>query len=191
MAKNFNKMVAEYNEYSASVMVPHLNRVLSFQSWSPPVCNWVKLNFDAYVPTGINHGLGVVVRDHHGQVLIAAVRRCKANWSADVCEATAALYALQLAARFGFDYVHLEGDSLTVISAIDGNVEGSSPIHLIYDHILSWCCAFSGFCCSFVRRNGNTVAHSMARWDTGLANEMICMPPIPQGLQTLAKLDLY
>ena len=46
------------------------------------------------------------------------------------------------------------------------------------------------FDCSFVRRNGNTLAHLIVRWDTRLANEKICTNPFPQGLLTLSDLIL-
>lgn len=64
----------------------------------------------------------------------------------EVCEAKAALYGLQLAARYGYRLLHLEGDALSVITAVDKNVEGSSPVHLVYDQILSYSYSFTGFC---------------------------------------------
>ena len=63
-------------------------------------------------------------------------------------------------------------------------------LHLFYDSIFALSTCFLNFSCSFVRRNGNSVAHLIARWDTILVNEKIYMDPFPQGLQTLAELDL-
>ena len=41
----------------------------------------------------------------------------------DMSEAVAALFGLKVAARFGFDYVQLEGDSLNVVSSIENRVQ--------------------------------------------------------------------
>lgn len=94
------------------------------------------MNFDAYVPTNAICCLGVVFCDREGRILVADVRRVKAGWPAVVSEAATALFGLQVAARHGFECVHMEGDSLSVIAAVESNVEGSSPLHLLYEHIL-------------------------------------------------------
>ena len=76
---------------------------------------------------------------------------------------------------------------MNVVSAIVSNVEGSFPIHHFYDCIADFSSCLLGFRCSFVRRFGNTLAHLVARWDTGLTKEKICTDPFPQVLLTLAK----
>ncbi|CAO2822409.1 unnamed protein product [Amaranthus hypochondriacus] len=162
----------------------------SFTNWCPPISGWVKVNFDAHVNYCTERGLGVVFRDDHGKLLLAAVRRNRCNWDVDVSEAAAALFGVELAVRFGYNNIQLEGDFMNVISAIENNVDGLSPIHLFYDHIVALCSSLSGFGCSHIKRAGNTLAHLVARWDTGLAYEKVCMDPFPQGLQTLAELDL-
>ena len=95
-------------------------------------------------------------------------------------QAAAALLCLESAARYGFEYVQLECDALNMLTAINGGMDGSSPLHLIYDSIVALCPNFMGFSCSFVKRNGNTLVHLVARWDIGSANEKIWMDPFPQ-----------
>ena len=110
-----------------------------------------------------------------------------------VCECVRGYYCpfwCRAAVRFGYNNVILEGDSLSVVSVIVSNVEGSSPIHHFYDCIADFSSCLLGFWCSFVRRNGNTLAHLLAKWKTRLANEKINTDPFPQGLLTLAELDL-
>ena len=162
--------------------VPQQFGVTQYQSWHPPRDGWVKVNFDANVTDGADRGLGVVIRDHLRKIVVAGVRRVKARWSVEVSEAAAALFGLEIAVRFGFGKVQLEGDAMGVVSAIYNGLEGSSPLHLYYDSIFASSTGFSNFCCSFARRSGNSLAHLVARWDTGLANEKICMKLFPQGL---------
>lgn len=98
----------------------------------------------------------------------------------EISEAAATLFGIQVADRHNFGLVHIEGDALIVISAISNRLEGSSPINLFFDHMFSLIKSFFGFHCNFVKRHGNTLDHSIARWDIGVANEKICMAPFPQ-----------
>ncbi|XP_057539176.1 uncharacterized protein LOC130817471 [Amaranthus tricolor] len=177
---NFHKLIRDFNQYASKVHVPCQESLLKFQSWCPPHEGWVKINFDAHVGVGLYRGLGVVIRDDNGKLLIAGVRRVNSNWSVEMCEAATAMFGVELAVRFRYRYVQLEGDSLTVVRAIENRVEGFSPIHLIYDDIFYLCTSFLDFGCSFVSRNDNTLAHLVAKWDSGAANEKICMDSFPK-----------
>ena len=129
-------------------------------------------------------------RDAHGTVPLTGARRFMANWSVHITEAAAAMFAIELAQRLGYGDIYLEGDSLTVLNAISKKEAGSTYFHTLLDHTLALISCFPSFKCSFVRRHGNTVAHMIARQDTGNAMEKICMAPFPLTLQTLVDLDL-
>ncbi|CAO2828108.1 unnamed protein product [Amaranthus hypochondriacus] len=105
-------------------------------------------------------------------------------------ELAAAVFALEIAQRMEFTHIVLEGDAQTVINTIARKDSGLAPIFSMYDsvHVLS--SFFGTFSCSAIRRSGNTVAHMVARWDTGIAHEKICMEPFPTSLRALADLDL-
>lgn len=148
------------------------------------------MNFDAHVGGFSKRGLGVVIKDHNGSLLAARVRTFEASSGVEASEAMAGLFGIALALRLGYDYIQLEGDALTVVQAIEAKKEGCSPLHHVYDCIFALCYRCKGFGCSYVNRAGNTAAHCVARWDPGVANEKICMNPFPQGLLTLAELDL-
>ena len=180
LAGSFNRLVVDYSMYSSQVMIHHPVRFPHFHSWSPPPSGWVKVNVDAYVVSGAYRGLRAVIRNDKGVVLVAGVRKVVARWSVDICETTAAQFGVELALRFGYSYVNLEGDSMNIMSVIESNVEGSSPIHHIFDCIFYLSSSFFGFGCSFVRRNANTLGHLVARWDTGLANEKDLYRTFPQ-----------
>ena len=173
-------MVRDFNDYAVKVHITPRDSLLLFGSWNKPRTGWVKVNVDAHVDSGMVRGLGAVIRDENGCILVAGVRRIHALLNVDTCEAAAALLGVQLASRFGFQFVQLEGDSLNVVKAIEQRIEGASPIHLFYDCILSSSSSFSGFSCSFVHHKGNSLAHAVARWDTDLAIEKIYMEPFPK-----------
>lgn len=119
---------------------------------------------------------------------MAAVRRIKSNMGVEESELAAAVFALEIAQRI--THIVLEGDAQTVINTINRKDCRLAPIFALYDsvHALSSC--FVNFTCSAVRRSGNTVAHMIARWDTGIAHDKICMEPFPSSLRALEDLDL-
>lgn len=99
-------------------------------------------------------------------------------------------FVLEIAVRMGYENIILDGDSISVINNIKKKDTGFSPIYAMYDYVHVLSASFGSFSCSFVRRSGNTVAHSSARWDTGIALEKICMEPFPNGFKALVDLDL-
>lgn len=145
LAMSFHKLVADFNQYADKTHIPFYEPLLKFQNWNPPYEGWVKINFDAHVGARSSRGLGVVIRDVVGKLLAAGIRRVRAKWSFDVCEAAAALFGAELVVRLGHRLVQLEGGSLNVVHAIENRVKGSSPIHLIYDDIAFCCSKFVAF----------------------------------------------
>ncbi|XP_021866523.1 uncharacterized protein [Spinacia oleracea] len=191
VAAGFVRLNEEYSLYNAKVSGTTMSHVCtSNASWLPPPSNCVKLNVDAHVLEGNGVSFGAVIRDEEGKLLVAAVKRIGANWQPEMAEAGAARYGVELARRLGYSSVILESDSLKVVRAIKTRQEGVSPIYILYDDIVGTCSEFFQFMCVHVRRTGNTLAHCIARWETGIDSERICMNSFPQSLTTLAELDL-
>ena len=109
LATGFNRLVADYIQYLSKVVIYHLIKFSHFHSWSPALPGWFKVNFDAYVVVGANRGLGAVVQDDKGTLLVAGVRRMLSKWFVNVPEAIAAHFGVELAVRFGYNNVILEG----------------------------------------------------------------------------------
>ena len=97
---------------------------------------------------------------------------------------------MELARDMGFNCVHLEGDSLSVIRSIMENKKGVAPIFLFYEHIASLKKLFTSFLCSHVYKGGNIVAHHVASWHVENATELVFVSDFPQGLLALAFSDL-
>lgn len=99
-------------------------------------------------------------------------------------------FALEISRRMGYEYVHLEGDSLMVINAITMEEQGSAHIHLLLDQIAEIVQYFAYFSCSFVCRYENIVAHMIARCDTSNAHEKVCKQPFRPSLLSLVDPNL-
>ncbi|XP_021734159.1 uncharacterized protein LOC110700884 [Chenopodium quinoa] len=194
VAAGYAKLVEDYGEYVKKVgCVPVVGRsnglVSNAAGWFCPTSGVVKVNVDAYVCAGSMVGLGAVVRDDRGKLLVAGVK-CIPFTTPAIAEGLAARYGLSIAKRFGFNIVHVESDATSVIRGVQGKRRGMTPTHLIYEDIRHDKAFFDVCVFSHVRRACNTVAYHIARWDTGTCDELVCTEPFPQSTITLAELDL-
>ncbi|KAI5321743.1 hypothetical protein L3X38_030814 [Prunus dulcis] len=93
--------------------VPPTNIV---RHWSPPNGNFVKINVDAAVNLLIGfRGLGVVIRDSMGDLMLAAYKGLHGMFSPKATELYATIMGLQIASQIGHCYVILEMDAKEII----------------------------------------------------------------------------
>ena len=133
------------------------------KTWIPPPPSWINLNFDAAIREGKTF-VAVTGRDQEGKFVAA--------WEEQLCpgsplsgEANAALWAIQRAANASFKNVVIEGDSWNVIEPLRN--QESTPhwsIKSVVEDILYFAKGFDNVNFSFVLREGNEVAHLLARW---------------------------
>lgn len=191
IAVGFVKMKADYCRYKDKVhQQAHIPREPAVSSWSPPPTSFVKLNVDAHVPHEGGVSFGMVLRDEWGSLLAAGVKRLSVNWKPDMAEAGAVRFGLEVVRSMGFENMVLESDALSVVRAIVDRRRGAAPIFLFFEDIFDISLSFSNFRCVHVKRSGNTVAHSVARWDAVVGTTYVCTNLFPQSLQTLVALDL-
>ncbi|XP_021765431.1 uncharacterized protein LOC110729946 [Chenopodium quinoa] len=158
-------------------------------SWARPCSGMVKINCDAHL--GVTTGLGVVIRDEEGMILVAAMCKEYAGWAPEVAEAAACRYGLQLAARLGYTSVILESDAAKVVNGVKKMAGNLTPFSVLVDDICALSHCFVAFSISHVKRAGNTLAYNVARWDSSGCIERVCLGPFPQSLLSSAEIDLY
>ena len=144
--------------------VHRLIRPVSPVRWIPPIFPLYKVNFDGafFSKTGAA-GLGVVMRDHSGNVIGAMTERVRIPSSPAVVEALACRRALFFAKELSIFEVSVEGDAEFIIKAIlAGDSANPEYGHVISD-ILSLAADFRYCIFSHVKRIGNIVAHFLAK----------------------------
>lgn len=77
-----------------------------------------------------------------------------------------------------------------MINAINSNVQGASPLYLIYEDVGKLSKSSNSFVISHVKRGRSTVAHLVARWNTQGSSELVYMNSFPQSIIIWAELDL-
>ena len=133
-------------------------------------------------------GLGVVIRNGHGQVLASLSEQIHLPFSLDMVEAMAAARATSFALEAGLSSFILEGDAQAVIKILNSEEESFSP----FDHILAsakYLTDTSRISCSHVRRIGNFVAHNLAKHARHVSGYKVWMEDVPPHLFSVLLAD--
>ncbi|KAL2940334.1 hypothetical protein RDABS01_007177 [Bienertia sinuspersici] len=165
IVERVKRQVEEFGKYNASIYAKPKEGKGSIRAgnWQPPPNGVIKINADATVSDNGWVGLGVVARNTKGEVLFAATRRSKARWVPAVAEAKAMVMAVKLGRRFGCEHVTFETDCQEIASRLSKGVSLSTELDLILGDIMSLCAGFRTLTWSHVSREGNFVAHHLAR----------------------------
>ncbi|XP_062005491.1 uncharacterized protein LOC133722603 [Rosa rugosa] len=148
-------------------MVHHQNKGAQSQNkvnWAPPPMGTLKFNFDGAcdVKRGVC-GLGIVFRDHQGHLKGALAVPQVGNLPPRSVEALALLHGLQFAAHVGFTNIDIEGDALSVIDTLHESSEDLSYEGHLIEEIEFLIKSFPSYSSHFVRREGNEIAHRLAK----------------------------
>ncbi|KAF2317081.1 hypothetical protein GH714_011620 [Hevea brasiliensis] len=155
----------------------------SVQGWSFPGQGNFKLNVDASISGAGRIGYGMVVRDHHGHVLMFASSIFMGSNDPAQAEISIIRYALSLAIDAGFKSLKVESDAKTTIDALRGGAP-FSPYHAnIFADVLYIKFCFR-FCCF---QTTNELAHHLT-CEAFLRDrrEIIWMEDLPIQLRAIA-----
>ena len=132
--------------------------------WKPPPPNSIKVNFDGAVfSNSYEAGVGVVVWNERGEVRAALSKKIVMPSLVEVLEVLAARRVAIFANELGFKNVCFEGDAKGVVRSIKEEDSSNAFMgHLVKD-FKSLAGLFQTYSISHVRRQGNSVAHALAR----------------------------
>ncbi|KAL0008379.1 hypothetical protein SO802_009881 [Lithocarpus litseifolius] len=163
----------------------------SQKHWLPPPPECFKDNFDgAMFNESDEAGLGVVIRNSRGQVMVALSEKIKKPPSVVALELLAARRAAVLVSETGFQNSVFEGDSLAVVKSLQGSgMENSAVGHILKD-TLSIVSLLKSFSFSHVIRQGNAVAHALAQRARLSFPLQVWMESVPPDLNAVLLADL-
>ncbi|XP_065637528.1 uncharacterized protein LOC136070886 [Quercus suber] len=170
---------------NAAVTRPQ-NRV----QWRPPPANCVKLNFDGAIFSELGKaGLGVVVHDCHGNAIASLSEQAPLPFAPVIVEAMAAARAITFAQELGLQEFMLEGDSVAVINTL----QSAEPSLTSYGHLLdsakSTLVSSKCIACTHIRRDGNKVAHNLAKHARHVRGLSVWVEDIPPHLHDVLFAD--
>ncbi|XP_023885283.1 uncharacterized protein LOC111997430 [Quercus suber] len=132
--------------------------------WKAPPQNKYKINYDGAISNAKNKaGIGVVVRDYNSEVMASLIQQLEQAYQPVEVEAIAACKAVEFGNEIGVDFAIVEGDSEVIVKALRINDNGLTPFAPLINDISLFLGLFSELSYSHIRRDGNKVAHSLAR----------------------------
>lgn len=161
--KKSNDMLEEYRKANAGVFMERASRTNA--KWSPPEHDFVKVNVDVAVNSKDDkYGLGMVVRNSEGVVLVAASATKWPFESVERSELEAIQWAIEIIKEHQWKKVVIEGDAQNVTKALKQQIHRSFHNQILVDNILASTAELDNVSFSFCFREANSVAHRLAKW---------------------------
>lgn len=158
------RLVEDHGKYSKRIYgAVRKSAGRSARVWSAPPEGFIKVNCDASLSVNGWSGLGAVARDSDGAVLFAATRRTRGECPPELAEGRAVLVVVKLARKYGLRKVIIEGDCQGLMSRLSKASTYFSDLDSILDDVFYFSSSFDYVSWSHVRRDGNYVAHHLAR----------------------------
>ena len=132
--------------------------------WRNPPPGKYKINCDMAISmTTKMVGVGVVVRDDQGRVILAQGKSISAMYDLATGEAMAALVAVDLCRDMGVFDVILEGDSLEVVNSINEDLNSRRRYGHLLDDMKMVLSSFRSWEVMHVKRDANMAAHRLTK----------------------------
>jgi ribonuclease HI len=139
-------------------------RVVFKRTWEKPRSSFLKLNVDAtFSVDDMSGAVGAVIRDAHGNFVIASSKFLQNVSSPAMAEAQAMLHGLELANSIGCNALEAESDSIEVITYFSGEVEMWNEATAVYADCITITSMIGKVEYKHCLRETNEVAHLIAR----------------------------
>ena len=190
-----NKITEHARERQLEALAPSANHSLHRgqhqMAWSPPEAQRCKKNYDTASFVEDNKaGLGIVIRNSDGHTLVSLTQQIPLPATVIEIEALAARRAMELALELSLDNIVMEGDNESLFKALKSRDRSlAQHDHLIKD-ILFLSSFFSTFNVSWVPRQCNKLAHSLAHKAKVLPFMTVWMGNVPPDLVSVLQVDL-
>ncbi|XP_042992245.1 uncharacterized protein LOC122318727 [Carya illinoinensis] len=154
--------------------------------WKAPIGDCIKVNWDA----GINKkdervGIGVVVRDGRGEVMVSLCYSNEGCCSPVVAELRALWRVMKLCAELNFENVIFEGDALVVVNAVNSEKESWEWYGQMVEDMKGVLKNRQRWKVQHVFRKCNQVAHLLAKVSFTFNEEQIWMECCPRKFKML------
>ena len=184
-------MLAQYQVTTRTVELQLGSSGIEGTRWRPLQAGFVKINFDGAVFYS-SHSLGVeaVIRNHHGAIMASCAEKLNQAYKAEEIEALAALKALQFAFDLGFQNAILEGHLLGLIKALKTEDHNMSSWGLLVEDVKLVANSFVSLSYSHIKRNGNSVAHNLAKHVIRIPDFQIWIEDVPSHVVSFLHSDI-
>jgi ribonuclease HI len=141
-------------------------------------------DFGAFEESG-RAGVGVVIRDHQGTVLLSGWKVIFNVVSADEVEALACLEGIRLAANWERKRAVLESDCETMIKSLNKYHNGRSSLCFIFSDILDFASLLPDLKFQALKRERNQVAHELTQLAKHTTHTTVWCAQVPRCVEHL------
>jgi hypothetical protein len=160
------------------------------QCWTKPAHGVIKLNWDAAINEEKQMmGLGIVGRDHNGQICLAVADCRRFLTDPTSAEALAAWKSATLCVRLGFPDVLLEGDSLEVVQALNREESTWGRYGALINDTKHQLQQLNSWRVCHVKRQANEAAHSLAKFAISVGEERVWTEDFPLCLRNIVNAE--
>ncbi|KAK9993278.1 hypothetical protein SO802_022981 [Lithocarpus litseifolius] len=175
-------------DYNGAMTVCQLRKQSPEAGWAAPPPEVYKINVDGATRVGGLSGVGVVIRDCRGLVLVAKSKVMAGSYEAGVTEALAVEEGVLLARERGLHQIIIESNSLEVVQAIRTR-SSHGEAGTVVQGILVLLDSFCSWKVQHLKRDYNIVAHELAQMAKGSAESQTWEGVEPTMLQHLLLAD--
>ncbi|XP_027166351.1 uncharacterized protein LOC113766348 [Coffea eugenioides] len=195
--ETMQKAVGEWNEYIEAQQditgefIQQTTISSRIKTWRPPSRGTIKLNTNAAFSQNLERtGIGVVARNAEEELMKVWARAEVKRSEPRVEEAAAIRMGMQMAWKANWRAVELQSDCKDVVDMLNKKQKQQNSIGVILEDIANMRGLFEQCTFSFVHRDGNRCAHSVAKFAVKLTTNVEWDVCFPMWLQKEAQSDL-
>ena len=132
----------------------------------------------------------MVVRNCNGEVIASLMLQLEQAFQPLEVEAIAACRAVEFGSEIGVDCAIVEGDSEVLVKALRNTDNGLTPIAPLINDVSLFSSLYSELSYSHIKRDGNKVAHSLARLALITPGCTVWMKDVPSRTLPFIQADL-
>ncbi|KAK2661322.1 hypothetical protein Ddye_007855 [Dipteronia dyeriana] len=156
--------------------------------WKRPREGLFKVNTDATICIERNIvGLGIVIRNHEGEVMGCSSQSTVSNYTPQIAEACAIFRGLLFAKDAGLLPAVIESDAKTVVDLINVEAPSRADIGIVISDIVYFCKLYD-IRVVFASRSANVVAHTLAKV-SHVAEDLFFLEDYPSSVENFVLAD--
>ncbi|XP_041017867.1 uncharacterized protein LOC121260078 [Juglans microcarpa x Juglans regia] len=151
------------------------------RKWETPSEGYIKANWDAALHEDVKEmGIGVIVWDCEGEVLVSLLAKRSFNSKPVLAECLALYRAMVLCHELSLCNVIFEGDAQSVVKAVKSKEENWLWFGQVVDDIKELLKRRQDWKVAWVPREENGVAHQLAKFGFNYSNEIVMIEESPE-----------
>ncbi|XP_042992296.1 uncharacterized protein LOC122318762 [Carya illinoinensis] len=154
--------------------------------WNRPKELSVKANWDAAVDKKErNVGIGVVIRDEEGEILVATREHMSYVTDGAIAESFALRKAMEVCRDLNFNNILFEGDAQNIVNVVNVETKDMTRYGSVIEDVNSLLKGREKWSVSFVFREANEAAHVLAREALLFHSEIVWIEKVPDCIRSI------